>query len=379
MPLLILSAAAFVTVTVELVPAGLLIQIGTGLVVPPARAGLLVTAWAITVAGLTLPLVRLLRGVDPRRLVVGALAVLAVSTVGTAVSTSFAVAVLTRVIAAAAHGVFWSLLPAIAASMVPAPLIGRAVAVALAGPAVAGVLGIPAAAALGDWVGWRATFAALSAGLVLTAVIVGATTPTVQTPTATQRQRGSTGMTDVAVLAGATGLVLTGHFMLYTYISPVLAEIGGYGGRGRAVLLLVFGAAGVVGVLLAGRLSDRWPYAALPATASGFVLATASLGVVGHGAAAAAGSVAVWGLLIGLLPPVFQTRLLRSVEPNQRSTAGAVAVTVLSLGIAAGALAGGQVLDNLGVDALPLTAAVLTSTAAAILTLNALRQRQTPT
>ena len=59
--LAVLSFAAFWTVTLEMLPAGLLPQISRDLEVRPARFGLLVTVWAVTVGLSSLPLTRLTR------------------------------------------------------------------------------------------------------------------------------------------------------------------------------------------------------------------------------------------------------------------------------------------------------------------------------
>ena len=66
----------------------------------------------------------------------------------------------------------------------------------------------------------------------------------------------------------AGGLMLTGHFLLYTYVAPLLQQLGGHDARDRAVLLLVFGLAGPVGIALSGPLSDRFPRRRWPASAS---------------------------------------------------------------------------------------------------------------
>ena len=57
-PLLALSAATFATVTAEMLPAGVIRQLGSGRAVGDSAAGLLVTAWALTIAVTSIPLVR---------------------------------------------------------------------------------------------------------------------------------------------------------------------------------------------------------------------------------------------------------------------------------------------------------------------------------
>ncbi|SCG78481.1 hypothetical protein [Micromonospora humi] len=56
--------------------------------------------------------------------------------------------------------------------------------------------------------------------------------------------------------------------------------------------------------------------------------------------------------------------LLRNATPGREATAGAIGITVLNLGIAAGATLGGAVLDRRPAGALPAVAAVVIAAAA---------------
>jgi len=78
--------------------------------------------------------------------------------------------------------------------------------------------------------------------------------------------------------------------------------------------------------------------------------------------------------VIGLLPPVFMTRLLRVAPPGRETTAGAVGVAVLNIGIAAGATVGGAVVAEAGARALPPVAAAAVIVACAVLLLRAARR-----
>jgi predicted MFS family arabinose efflux permease len=68
-----------------------------------------------------------------------------------------------------------------------------------------------------------------------------------------------------------------------------------------------------------------------------------------------------------LLPPVFQTRVTRLAAPAVRDAAGAVAVTALNVGIAAGAALGGVVLARSGPAGLVLAATAVATAGALVL------------
>src|SRR4051812_44885344 len=116
-PLLVLAAAAFATVTAELLPASLLLQLSAGLHVSQSSAGLLIAVWAVAIAATSIPLVRLTRRFPRALLLSLVLLLFAVATAGTAIAPSYQAAVAGRFVSACAHGLFWSLLVPTAASL----------------------------------------------------------------------------------------------------------------------------------------------------------------------------------------------------------------------------------------------------------------------
>jgi predicted MFS family arabinose efflux permease len=371
--LLVLSGAAFATVTTELLPASLLLHISDDLHVTPASAGGLVSAWALTIVVASVPLTRLTARVPRRLLIPAILLVIALATIGTALAPSYGWVMAGRITAAAAHGLFWSLLVPIVATLVPPAQVGRAVSVVLAGPALAGIVGIPLGATVGATLGWRTSFAALAVVLVLAAVALHMhTLPDPRLPSV-QREGRDPALWTVIGVAVAGGGVLVGHFLLYTYVAPLLHQFGGYDTAASGVLLFVFGVAGVLGTAGAGALSDRFPRQALGWVGVAFAGSSASLLLLDVHLVVAVVVIAGWGVLIGLLPPVFQTHLLRIASPGREAASGAIGITVLNLGIAAGAFLGGRVFDNWQAGALPVVATVVIAVAAVGLVIDGLR------
>ncbi|MFC8450238.1 MFS transporter [Kitasatospora sp. NPDC057223] len=343
----------------------------------PATAGGLVGAWALTIAVASVPLTRLTARVPRRPLFLTILLLLALATAGTALAPSYGWALAGRITAAAAHGLFWSLLVPTVATLVPPARTGRAVSVVLAGPAMAGIVGIPLGATVGAALGWRFSFAALAALLVLAALGIR-TLPLADAPQQAVRQEGrDPALWTVLGVALAGGLVITGHFLLYTYIAPLLHQFGGYDNATSGILLFVFGAAGVAGTLGAGSLFDRFPRQALGWVSAAFAGSAASLLLLDLHLAVAVVVIAGWGVLIGLLPPVFQMHLLRIASPGREAASGAIGITVLNLGIATGATLGGAVLDNWQAGALPAVAAIVIAVATVGLVVDALRGQGT--
>jgi predicted MFS family arabinose efflux permease len=149
---------------------------------------------------------------------------------------------------------------------------------------------------------------------------------------------------------------------VFTFVSPLATQRWGFTESSVGGLLLVFGVAGAVGLAVSGAVGDRRPRGALVATVGALAVAFAVLGAVGASAGVAVGAVALWGLVLGLLPPLLQNAVIGAASPSYKDAAGAILVATFNLGIAAGATAGGLVLDLVGLGwLLPLavgTAAV---------------------
>ncbi|MEV0582305.1 MFS transporter [Nonomuraea sp. NPDC050310] len=357
--LLALFTAAFAAVLTKLLPAGLLPELSGALGVPQARAGLLVTGYALASAVAAIPLTAALRGLPRRTVLMAAITAFAAFNAVSAVSSGFVLTLGSRVLAGVADGVMWSMLAGYAARMVPEEWRGRAIALVLAGITVAMSVGLPLGAALASAVGWRAAFAALSVVAVLLLLWVRRSVPPFPGEPAARRMpvRRVAALPGVRVVLATTLVVLLGHQAVYTYLAPLSAR-GGLPHAG--VALLVFGAATPVGIWLAGLVSDRpglgGPRAVLLGCLAGLGLAMAVLGLLGGGALALLAAVAVWGCAFGGAPTALQTSLVASSGPGGAEVATAMQATVYNLGIALGSLLGGLVLAGPGAAALPWAA-----------------------
>lgn len=374
-PLLALSLATFVTVTSEMAPAALLPQMGEGLGVSQARVGLLVSAWALTIVVSSLPLVRLTANIARRTLLFGSLAFVGVASIVTAAAPTYPIALVSRVAGDTAHGLFWSIVIVYAGSIVADRQVGRAISVVLAGPTLAGIVGVPVASAIGTSAGWRLVFWVLAALTAIAAVVLRMILSTPVDPVREQPDRTRWDVSAARVIGVAVlgSMILVGHFAAFTYVSPLLTEVGGFARNEVGPLLFAFGVAGAVGLAAAGFLSDRVPRFALVLTAWLFALALGALVLLGHDPVTSVLAMLVWGALIGLFPPVFQAQVLRTASAGFRPTAGAIVVTAVNLGIASGAWLGGLVVSGPGTGRLALLAASVVMGAA--LTLTALAAR----
>lgn len=362
--LLVLAGAAFVTILTEALPAGLLPAMSADLRVTEARAGLLVTVYALAAALTAIPVTAWTLVVPRRTLLVALLLGFAATNAVTAVSADFALTLIARIVSGVFAGLLWAMVPAYAARLAPEHS-GKAIATALAGMTVGLSLGIPAGTALGGLIGWRWTFGLLTA--LALALAVAALRRLPQLPGEPARRGGGLLSTirtpGIAAINTASIATVLGFYVLYTYIAPFVerAELD----VSTGTVLFVFGLGSMGGVWIAGITADRRLRTATLGLLTLATLCLASFGLFAHSTAAVLLGALLWGGTHGGIPTLMQTAGVRAA-PRDPDTANSLWVTGWNIGMAGGSLLGGAALTGAGTGALPWTASALL--AAAVLT-----------
>jgi predicted MFS family arabinose efflux permease len=349
--LLALATAAFLTMLTETVPAGLLIQISSGLSVSEGQAGQLLTVYTGGAMLAAIPLVAATRGLARRPVLLATILVVAVANIATAVSSSYEVLLVARLIGGAAAGMQWAMIAGYAMRMVSEASKGRALAVSMAGVPLALAFGLPLGTFVGDLIGWRYTFAAMAALAILVMVWVVTTVPRFPGEPAHDRipVRNVLVLPGIAVILVAAFAFEVGHMNLYTYVAPFLdrAGLGNHVGE----MLLVFGVAAVAGLWAAGMLIDKNLRAVVLGSLAMFAVCMIAFGVAGRNPMVVIGTVALWGFTLGMAPTMFQAASAKAAGPAT-DVAQSMLVTVLNAGMSGGALTGGIALESAGVDSL---------------------------
>lgn len=355
--LFVLAAACFVFVTTETQPVALLVPMAHGLHVSDGTIGLLMTAYAGVAALTAIPLTVLASRMRRRRLVIATMALLVVSQLGLELAPVYGAALGTRLVGALAHGVYWSVLAQIIASLVPRERVGRATAAVIAGNSVALVAGTPLVSALGALVGWRAAVGAMGVAALAVVVAMGFVIPDV--PAASGLAEGRRAMLaragrhpGVLIVCGVTVLLAFGQFVAFTYLAPLIRAHTGLTGTGVSAMLLAYGVAGVLGVVGVGRIADLRPRRALMTCCAAIVAGLALIAAVPHGTLVMVLATLAWGAGFTALPICLQSAVLR-VAPDIPDTASALYVVAFQIGIGGGALAGAGLLGAHKLSAIP--------------------------
>lgn len=353
--LLALTISAFAIGTTEFVIVGLIPTIAADLGTRLPSAGLLVSLYALGVA-IGAPLLTALTGKLPRKALL--LGLMSLFTVGNLVAwqaPDYVTLVVARVLTGLAHGVFFSIGSIIATSVVPREKAASAIAIMFTGLTVALVTGVPLGTFIGQHFGWRETFLAVSALGVL--AFVGSL---LFVPRDLHHGAPATLRQQVAVLAqprlllvyAMTALGYGGTFAAFTFLAPILQQIGGFSAGAVGLVLLVYGVSVAAGNLWGGRLADRrGPVAALKLIFGLLALVLLVLGFTAANKWLVLLTVLAWGAVaFGNVPglQVYVVRQAQRVAPEAVDVASGLNIAAFNLGIAGGAWLGGQVVVHLG-------------------------------
>ncbi|WP_427888960.1 MFS transporter [Kribbella sp. GL6] len=358
-----MAATVFTVVTAEMLPVGLLTPMSESLHVTDGAAGLALTATGVTsaVAAPVLPLV--LGRLDRKAVLGGLMVLLAASAFAAAITSSFLVLILTRILMGISIGGVWLLTVSLARRVVPPHAAGLATSLIFSGIGIASVLGIPAGAYVGELAGWRWAFAGVGVLALALSVALSIYLPSLPPERAVRLcdVREVLRLHQVRVGLVLVALIVTGHFAAYTYVRPLLephiapALIGAF--------LLAYGVAGVLGNFLTGTLR---PTRALTLIATGIALTALAMPIVGTTAIGALGLLVIWGLAYGGTTVSTQA-WAHAAAPSAPESSSAVLVGMFNGSIALGAFTGGQVADHFGTPTVTWLPAVLATVALVVL------------
>ncbi|WP_260858792.1 MFS transporter [Paraburkholderia sp. BCC1885] len=348
--LLALATAAFVTILTEALPAGVLSQIAASLRVSESLAGQFVTFYALGCVVATIPLAQAVRRYRQRSVILVAIAGFAIVNAATALSDSYPLTLIARFLAGAISGLLWAQVAGQASRISPAHLRGRAISIAMLGIPAALSFGIPAGTLISLSIGWRATFGIMSGVSLLLIGWVVFAVPDLPRDESVKHSPicKVIGIAGFRSVLGAMVCFVLAHNVLYTYIAPFVAPSGL--ASNVDVVLLLFGAAALVGMFATGALIDRFLRGLTLASITLFFVATVALTIWSTHPTVVYFATVVWGLAFGGAPALYQTASAH-VSGDDADVAQSIVVTTWNAAIAAAGILGGLMLDYLGVAA----------------------------
>ena len=372
LPLIALFLAAFAFGTAEFVIAGVLPEVATGLGVSIPIAGYLVTGYAVGIA-IGGPLLAVATKKLSRKTLILLLgAGFTLGQVLCALAPSFELLMAARVLVSVVHGTYFGIAAIVAVNLVPADKRGFAVALILSGLTVSNILGVPGGTAIGNALGWRATFWAVGAlGLAATlaiALFLPARTGEAATSGSFLREFKVLGRQQIVTSLAIVILVMVGQYSLFTYIAPLLREVTNLDTAMVPWVLLIYGVGSTIGVFIGGRLADWNLMPSLIGILTLHALAFTIVYFVSPYPLVMAGAVLFWGGVNFAFGSPVQSRVL-AWAADAPNLASALIPSGFNIGIAIGAVLGSTLLENgFGYRNLPLigTAALVLAVGVAV-------------
>jgi len=346
---IMLSIAAFIFNTTEFVPVGLLSDIASSFSMETAQVGLMLTIYAWVVALMSLPLMLLTRNVERRRLLTVIFVLFIGSHILSVMAWDFWSLVVSRIGIALAHAIFWSITASLAIRVAPAGKKTQALSMLATGTALAMVLGLPLGRLIGQYLGWRITFAIIGIVALVTLLCLMKLLPKLPS-----EHTGSLGSVPMLFKRPAlvsmyllTTLIVTAHYTAYSYIEPFMQNVADMGENFTTFLLLIFGGAGILGSVLFSVLGNRFPSAFLVGAIAIVTLSMLLLLVAATHTVSISVLSILWGMGMMAIGLAMQIRVL-ALAPERHRCRMALFSGIYNLGIGAGALLGNQVSLHLG-------------------------------
>ncbi|MCO5998194.1 MFS transporter [Actinoallomurus rhizosphaericola] len=346
---LVLALGTFAVGTDAFVVAGFLPSMARTLHVSAGAAGQSVTVFAVAYAVLAPVLATATARLPRRTLLVGALVVLGLANLASALAPDLPLLIASRVLAAAGAAVYTPGAGAVSAALVRAEVRARALAVVVGGLTVATAIGVPLGDLAGHWFGWRTALGLVAALSLVAAAGVSLIMPSLPGgPRVPLRTRlALLRRPAVASVLPLTVLGMGASYTVYAYSVPALKGVGVPEGS-MVLMLFLYGAGAVAGNLVAGYATDRW--GPMRVLSGGYLVLTASLAALGIVAATGAGSapaagalVLLWGASTWTQTPPQQHRLI-AAAPQEAPLAVSLNASSIYVGIGAGTALGGATL-----------------------------------
>jgi DHA1 family inner membrane transport protein len=343
--ILLLALASFALGTDSLIVVGTLPVIARETHVTEGVAGLLVTAFSLTYALVGPVLVALAGRWPSNRVLIGALGAFCLTNVGAALSPTFTLLFIMRVLSGCFAALYSPLAYAIGISLAPPEKRGQTLSLILGGSTVATILGGPLGTWIGEQFGWRMSFGlvAVVSGLAFTVILLYALPkPAAARTLSLKAQLAPVREPRLLLALSPAFLWLLGFYAVYTYLAPLLeqnlhvSDVSGF--------LLVFGLGTISGSWLGGRIADR--FGATRPIIAGLVALAVILSLASLMTTQLFGALLVLLILGMSMPSLFvaQQHRMLGLAPEHANVISALNISMMYLGVAIGAALGSTAL-----------------------------------
>jgi DHA1 family purine ribonucleoside efflux pump-like MFS transporter len=346
---LAIALGALSLVVTEFLPVGLLSGISRDLGVAEGTAGLAVTATAVF-GFIAAPVTAIAIGKADRKLVLlGLTVLLIISSVLSWTAGSFATLLIARIILGIGVGGFWAISITAAAKLVAPEKVHAASSLVFAGISIGSVIAVPAGSYIGAHADWRDGFLSASMLAVVCLILQLVFLPTLKMKEGVSVSDFFGLLKDPKIRAIFLTVIfiVAGQYAGYTFVTPYLEQITHLDATIVSGLLFAYGVSTVVGNFAGGAFAGRNLHSTVVATVWIFVLSLAAMAVFATSPIFAGAALLIWALSWGMAPVGTQLWLYNATL-HAPEAAQAMNTSVFQLSIGLGSLAGGIVVNNVG-------------------------------
>ncbi|EGP05767.1 sugar transporter [Pasteurella multocida] len=343
------ALAGFVFNTTEFIPVALLSDIAQSFAMPVSQTGLIITVYAWVVSLMSLPFMLLTAKAERRGLLIKLLVLFILSHLLSVIAWDFWVLVLARIGVALTHSIFWAITASLVIRVAPKDKKSQAIGLLAIGCSLAMILGLPLGRLIGQFFGWRATFAIIALIAISILCLFYQLLPHLPSKNAGSLNSLPT-LFKRPLLLGLyvlTMIIISAHFTAYSYIEPFMLNISTMSHSMATFVLFVFGLSGITASLLFNRYYNAGPIRFI-LFSMGLLTATLLLLFIASQQTWTMFLLTFfWGIGIAGIGLGLQIRVLH-LAPDATDVAMAIYSGIYNIGIGAGALLGNQVMQHYG-------------------------------
>ncbi|MDM0070575.1 MFS transporter [Variovorax sp. J31P207] len=345
--LLALALGTFCIGTSEFASMGILQLFAASLDLDIATATHAIEAYAFGVV-LGGPAVTILAAkLNRKHLLLVLMAIFVLGNVMSAIATGLGMFTLARFVSGIPQGAYFGAGAVVASYIVGPGQGGRAFALVMTGLTVATIVGSPLATLLGQNLGWRNAYLAVSALGVVAFLALWMWVPRSSALNGgpVLQELRSLNRPAVWAMVAVAALGVSSIFAVYTFIGHFVTDEASLPQAWTPIALGLFGVGMTAGNVVGGWMADRYPSRGLVAGFGSALVALALLAVGGGNAwILMTGLVMVGGTMMVAIPTI-QVRLTRAA-PDAPTLMGAMNLAALNVANAIGAWAGGQTIAH---------------------------------
>ncbi|CAH0256997.1 Purine efflux pump PbuE [Pedobacter sp. Bi27] len=356
---------------------GVLPQVASHYDIGIDKAGLLLSAFALTIFLIGPFLVLFTSGINRKKMMLWALSLFLASNIVSAFAPPFWLLVLFRIIPAILQPVFFSAAVGTIIRTAAKDEQHKLMGIVIGGIALAQVTIIPLTTYMSSMFGWQISF--MIQGVITLVALAGILTFIPDMPVKEKLSYGS----QLQILKKPRFIIsvafniflISAWFSTYSYIADYLGKVKMMTGQEISSMLLLFGIMGVIANWIAGRLLSRNVVLTTAFFLTGTILLPVILEFSGSNFHVQILVVCFWGMMYG---PAFLTAISYMIDaaPEAPEFANSLQSSFGNLGVSVGTIVGGWFISNRGIDGLPWVGAGFGIIAIITMVMRAILDRQ---